>query len=454
MVRAADIPYSKEPAADLRFGILRAQMFETYLFMTSGAHLSLFAAGVLASFAALATTALAADGIRSPELAALPPPLPPAEVPEDVHAGVRLAKVAFEREFDSPVMLATLPGGRGEQVLATQRGEFFSVKIEQATWCPFLDFRERMKDILLFEEGVHGIAFHPQFESNRRFYLSYTQNHPRRTVISEMIATEGEGTVARPETERILLELQQPLADHWGGHLTFGPDGMLYIALGDGGLRNDPYALAQNPWVLHGKVLRLDVDARTGALPYGIPSDNPFAQDQVVRGEIYASGLRNPWGLSFDPKTGRLWCADVGQDLWEEINWIKPGANYGWSHREGPLSTQFHPDPLLPGTASTDPVHSYSRLKGEGICIVGGFVYRGRKLHGLEGAYLFADWGYGHVWALEMDEEAHPQRRWVLHRGPAPHKFNPTLVVEDAEGEPVVLSQDGGIYRLEPETAD
>ena len=245
----------------------------------------MFAAGALASLAALATFAAAADGIRSSDLVALTPPLPPAEVPEDVHAGVRLAKVAFDREFDSPVMLAAIPGGQGEQVLATQRGEFWCIKIEQATWRPFLDFRDRMKDILLFEEGVHGVAFHPQFESNRCFYLSYTQNHPRRTVISEMKATDGPNSTARPETERILLELQQPLADHWGGHLTFGPDGMLYIALGDGGLRNDPYALAQNPWVLHGKVLRLDVTTRTGTLPYGIPPDNPFAQEQVVRGK-------------------------------------------------------------------------------------------------------------------------------------------------------------------------
>lgn len=452
--KGADIPYSKEVGSSLQLGILRAQVTETYLSMTSGAHLSLFAASVIASFVALATSSSAAEGIRSPELAALPPTMPPEEVPEDVHVGVRLAKVTFDREFDSPVMLATLPGGQGEQVLATQRGEFWSVRIEQATWRPFLDFRERMKDILLFEEGVHGIAFHPQFQSNRCFYLSYTQNHPRRTVISEMKATEVANPTARPETERILLEVQQPLADHWGGHLTFGPDGMLYIALGDGGLRNDPYALAQNPWVLHGKVLRIDVQRRSGDLPYGIPPDNPFAHEQVVRGEIYALGLRNPWGLSFDHKTARLWCADVGQDLWEEINLIKAGANYGWSHREGPLSTQFHPEPLLSGTINTDPVHSYSRLKGEGICIVGGYVYRGRKLHGLNGAYLFADWGYGHVWALEMDDEAHPQRRWILHRGPASHKFNPTLVVEDVEGEPVVLSQEGGIYRLEPETAD
>ncbi|MCA1964029.1 MAG: PQQ-dependent sugar dehydrogenase, partial [Prosthecobacter sp.] len=313
---------------------------------------------------------------------------------------------------------------------------------------------ERMKDILLFEEGVHGIAFHPQFASNRLFYLSYTQNAPRRTVISEMRADTSAKPVALPGTERILLEIPQPLADHWGGHLVFGPDGMLYIALGDGGMRDDPYALAQNPWVLHGKVLRLDVDARSGALPYGIPPDNPFTASQVVRHEIYALGLRNPWGLSFDPKTGRLWCADVGQDLWEEINLIKPGANYGWSHREGAAATSFHPHPLIPGTAHEDPVHAYTRLRQEGICIVGGFVYRGQKLHGLEGAYLFADWGYGHVWAPEMDEEARPLRRLVLYRGPAEHKFNPTLVVADSEAEPLVLSQDGALYRLEPEAAD
>jgi quinoprotein glucose dehydrogenase len=257
------------------------------------------------------------------------------------------------------------------------------------------------------------------------------------------------------ETERVILEVQQPLADHWGGHLTFGPDGMLYIALGDGGLRDDPYRLAQNPWVLHGKVLRLDVNSRTQRLPYGIPADNPFVGEQTVRHEIYALGLRNPWGLSFDAKTGHLWCADVGQDLWEEINVIKKGANYGWSDREGPEVTVFHPKPLLPNTATTAPVHSYSRLRGEGICIVGGSLYRGTRLAMLQGMYLFADWGYGHVWALEMDAEGtHAARRLVLHRGPAPHKFNPTLVTEDAEGEPVILSQDGGLYRLEREPED
>jgi quinoprotein glucose dehydrogenase len=368
--------------------------------------------------------------------------------------GFRIARVTFEREFDSPVMLATIPEGQGEQVVAMQRGEFCAVRVEDASWRPFLDLRERMKDILLFEEGVHGIAFHPQFATNRLFYLSYTQNDPRRTVISEMKASAGDAPIAMPETERVVLEIQQPLADHWGGHLLFGPDGMLYIALGDGGMRDDPYVLAQNPWVLHGKVLRIDVNGRSGSLPYAIPADNPFAENQMVRKEIYALGLRNPWGLSFDTKTGRLWCADVGQDLWEEINLIKPGANYGWSHREGPMGTAFHPQPLLAGTDSIDPVHSYTRLRGEGICIVGGHLYRGTKLAGLDGAYLFADWGYGHVWALEMDAEAHPMRRLVLQRGPLPHKFNPTLVTADPEGEPILLSQDGALYRLEMEPVD
>jgi glucose/arabinose dehydrogenase len=407
------------------------------------------------SFTLLSSVAQAAAPSES-ALDLLPPVTPPQEIPEVMLPGFRLARVAFDREFDSPVTLATIPEGGGEQIVAMQRGEFYALRMDgAATWRPFLDFRERMQGILLFEEGVHGIAFHPQFATNRLFYLSYSQNEPRRTVISEMRATEGESPVAMPETERILLEVQQPLADHWGGHLVFGPDGMLYIALGDGGLRDDPYRLAQNPWVLHGKVLRINVNSRTQRLPYGIPQDNPFIGEQTVRHEIYALGLRNPWGLSFDAKTGRLWLADVGQDLWEEINVIKKGANYGWSDREGPAATAFHPKPLLPNTAAVDPVHSYTRLRGEGICIVGGQLYRGSKLAGLDGTYLFADWGYGHVWALEMDAEGdHAMRRLMLHRGPTAHKFNPTLVTADAEGEPVILSQEGGLYRLELETAD
>lgn len=397
-----------------------------------------------------------AAGTEELASALVPPVVPPLDIPEENYPGLHLARIAFDREFDSPVMLTAIPGAAGEMVVAMQRGEFAAIKLDgSGAHRMFLDFRERLQGVLLFEEGVHGIAFHPQFDKNRLFYLSYSQNEPRRTVISEMRATAGEAPVAMPETERIVLEVQQPLADHWGGHLAFGPDGFLFIALGDGGLRDDPYRLAQNPWVLHGKILRIDVDTRSPHLAYGIPADNPFVAEQAVRHEIYALGLRNPWGLAFDTKTNQLWCADVGQDLWEEINLIRKGANYGWSDREGPAGTAFHPKPLLPQTTTVDAVHAYSRLRGEGICIVGGQPYRGSKFPDLHGAYLFADWGYGHVWALEMDVEgAHAKRRLSLHRGPASHKFNPTLVTADTDGELVILSQEGGLYRLERTTGD
>ncbi len=377
--------------------------------------------------------------------------IPPQDLPEEQMSGIVLRKLAFDREFDSPVMLAPLPDASGEQVIAMQRGEFCAVRLDgSGKWRPFLDFREQMKDILLFEEGVHGIAFHPRFAENRLFYLSYSQNEPRRTVISEMRATKDSNPDALPETERVLLEIPQPLADHWGGHITFGPDGFLYIALGDGGLRNDPYRLAQNPWVLHGKILRIDVNGRSGKLPYAIPSDNPFAKEQTVRPEIFALGFRNPWGLSFDARSGQLWCADVGQDLWEEINRVDAGANYGWSDREGPMKSAFLPHGYQPDTATKDPVHAYTRMRGEGICIVGGLLYRGQKLPELDGAFIFADWGYGTVWALGIDPASGlPVRRSVLYRKDPELKFNPTLVTADIDGEPVLLSQDGALYRLE-----
>lgn len=388
-----------------------------------------------------------------PEIVSTVPAIPPPEIPEEPVAGVVMRQLAFDREFDSPVMLATIPDGGGEQVIAMQRGEFCAVRLDgSGQWRPFLDFREKMKGVVLFEEGVHGIAFHPRFAENRLFYLSYSQNEPRRTVISEMKASDGNAPVALPATERVLLEVPQPLADHWGGHIAFGPDGMLYIALGDGGLRDDPYRLAQNPWVLHGKMLRIDVNGRTGSLPYAIPADNPFVKEQTVRGEIFALGFRNPWGLSFDAHSGQLWCADVGQDLWEEINRVERGTNHGWSDRDGPTKSAFHVNSFLPNLVTTDPVHAYTRMRGEGICIVGGLLYRGQKLPKLDGSFVFADWGYGTVWALMMDPATGmPQKRGVLHRKDPEHKFNPTLVTADAEGEPVILSQEGTLYRLELE---
>lgn len=422
---------------------------------------------VTAAAAALSlgqVVAAVADGNEPAEAPAaadmLPGEMPPA-LEEAVLAGVSLRRLGDEAFlFDSPSAVARIPGSPGWVVVAMQRGELWCAHPETGERRLFLDFRKRMQGIILFEEGVHGIAFHPQFLSNGLFYLSYSQNEPRRSVLAEMAVRPGFGRGGPPEadpgTERVLVELEQPLAEHWGGCLTFGPEGCLYYGLGDGGLRNDPYRLAQNPWSLHGKILRLDVDVRSGALPYGIPKDNPFAEDQLVRSEIWALGLRNPWGLHFDSGTKELWCADVGQDFWEEINVIQSGGNYGWSDRDGYWPLPAH---RVPGRDEDEarghyiePVHAYSRLRGEGLCIIGGYVYRGQKMPKLQGCYLFADWAMGRVWALEVTREegaVKALRRLLLHERVGTANFNPTVLAPDADGEPLVLSQNGEAFVIE-----
>jgi len=415
---------------------------------------------LLLPFALLvAANALAVGEGEDPKTAnALPGELPPA-IEQQTMDGIQLVALGgADFNFDSPASVAPIPGSPGWVVVAMQRGELWCAHPDTGAKQLFLDFRARMQGIILFEEGVHGIVFHPQFLSNGRFYLSYSQNDPRRSRLVEMAVKPGylkEGPVeADPATERLLLELPQPLAEHWGGCLTFGPEGYLYYGLGDGGLRNDPYRLAQSPWSLHGKVLRLDVDSRSGALPYGIPRDNPFAEDQQWRPEIWALGLRNPWGLHFDPKTKDLWCADVGQDFWEEINVLQAGGNYGWSDRDGywPLPAHQGARPYLE-TAPTyiEPVHAYSRLRGEGLCIIGGFVYRGQKMPKLQGHYLFADWAMGRVWSLELSQEGDrytADRRHLLYERAEGESVNPTVLAPDTNGEPLVLSQNGTVFRL------
>ncbi len=390
----------------------------------------------------------------------LPGELPPA-LPETRRDDVTLRPVGGEDFlFDSPSSVARIPGSPEWVVVAMQRGELWCAHPATGKKQMFLDFRRRLQGIILFEEGVHGIAFHPQFLSNGLFYLSYSQNDPRRSLLVEMSVKPGYargGPVeADPASERVLIELPQPLAEHWGGCLTFGPEGYLYYGLGDGGLRDDPYRLAQNPWSLHGKVLRLDVDTRTGALPYGIPADNPFADDQMARSEVWALGLRNPWGLHFDPVTRDLWCADVGQDFWEEINVLQAGGNYGWSDRDGPWPLPAHAGARPHRDdfgAFIEPVHAYSRLRGEGLCIIGGFVYRGQKMPSLQGQYLFADWAMGRVWSIELAREGDQHtavHRHLLHERAEGESFNPTVLVPDPDGEPLILSQNGTVSRLEP----
>ena len=254
------------------------------------------------------------------------------------------------------------------------------------------------------EQGLLGLAFHPKFKENGQFFLHYTiEGKPEHTNVISRFKIGKDGK-ADPTSEEVLISITHPFWNHKGGGLAFGPDGYLYISVGDGGKANDPFGNGQNKATLLGKILRIDVDHKDEGKTYAIPKDNPFAKEKGAKGEIYAYGFRNVWGMNFDPKTKQLWAADVGQDLWEEIDIVVKGGNYGWNLREG-----FHKFPLGIGGGSDprkdliEPVYEYHHDFGKSI--TGGFVYRGKKFPDLNGWYLYADYVTSKVWALKVDEE-------------------------------------------------
>ncbi|MBI97416.1 MAG: glucose sorbosone dehydrogenase, partial [Verrucomicrobiales bacterium] len=250
-----------------------------------------------------------------------------AEIPR-----LKLVNAYPNLKFKRPLWLEQLPDGR--TFLMEQRGKVLVLpkngKGKKTT--TFFDIEKR-KPYVKDEEGLLGMAFHPQFAKNGKVYMFYSAHEPLRSIVSEFKVGKG-GTVDL-STERKLLTIPRPFWNHDGGCILFGPDGMLYITHGDGGNREDPHDNAQNLSTLLGTILRIDVDKPTSARPYGIPSDNPFVKRKGARPEIWAYGLRNVWRMSFDRKTGDFWAADVGQDFWEEVNLIVKGGNYGWRPREG-----------------------------------------------------------------------------------------------------------------------
>lgn len=349
------------------------------------------------------------------------------------------AAVEFERVasgLSNPVFLTHAGDGSGRIFILEQPGRIRVLSSGELLATPFLDISS---DVLFDgEQGLLGLAFHPDFEANRRFFVNYTaiRDGSRRTIVAEYRASATDPNRADP-AERIVLSFDQPFSNHNGGWLGFGPDGFLYIAAGDGGNGGDPRGNGQNRNTLLGNILRIDVD---GALPYEVPPDNPFL-GLGGRPEIWAYGLRNPWRLSFDRLTGRLIGGDVGQVTWEEIDIVERGANYGWNVTEGP---DCYP-PAGPQTCNraglTAPIAFYGR--NEGRSVTGGYVYRGPQRTRFLGRYIFGDFVSGRLWSLR---EVGPDE-WVRELIVAT-PFSISSFGEDESGELYLIGYSGSVYRL------
>ncbi|MFD2588249.1 PQQ-dependent sugar dehydrogenase [Croceitalea marina] len=262
----------------------------------------------------------------------------------------------------------------------------------------FLDLRGTISTSS--EQGLLGFAFHPNFTSNAYVYACYTPSEGLSVISRFTVSTTNQNSVDLA-SELVIIEIPQPATNHNGGQIAFGSDGYLYIAMGDGGGSGDPGGNAQNRTNLLGNILRIDVDNQEGGLNYAIPSDNPFVDDTASRDEIFAYGFRNPWRMSFDTTTGKLWTGDVGQNEIEEIDVVEPGGNYGWKLFEG--TSCFSGD--CDDTGLIAPIFEYNQDNGD-RSITGGYVYRGDDITTLQGKYVYGDFVSGRIWVLEEDGSA------------------------------------------------
>ena len=354
---------------------------------------------------------------------------------EGIASVIELAPVVTSG-LRSPVYVTHAGDGSGRLSVVEQPGRIRLIKSGALFASPFLDIADRVS--FGGERGLLGLAFHPAYRQNGRYFVNYSRASDGATVVAEYRVSNDPDTSRRDE--KIILLVDQPYGNHNGGMVAFGPDGFLYIGMGDGGAGGDPGNRGQDETNLLGKMLRIDVN---GDGPYAIPSDNPFAVGGG-RPEIFAQGFRNPWRFSFDRGSGRLWVADVGQNAWEEVDVVRRGGNYGWRVMEG--AHCFSPPRGCRREGLVQPVAEYAN-RGPRCSITGGYVYRGKSIPALRGAYLFGDYCSGELFGLRnLDGLAKkgliaPEVR--LRTGLRISSFG-----EDEAGELYVVDHEGAIYGI------
>ena len=374
-----------------------------------------------------------------------------AEAPDD------LDLVTIATGFVRPVAIRHSGDGTGRLFVIEQAGRIRVLKDGQVLAAPFLDIVDLVQDAGN-EEGLLGLDFHPQFSDNGYFFVNYTHNPASgkdRTVIARYSVSDSDPDRADPTSAKVLLEIEQDFSNHNGGNILFGPDGYLYIGMGDGGSSNDPNERSQDPTSLLGKMLRIDVDGLPPAEPndlcglkaaYGIPPDNPFAGGTGDCDEIWALGLRNPWRWSFDRYSGDMFIGDVGQNAIEEID-VEPwssegGMNWGWDCFEADTANPTDPSPLCGAAQLYDfPILQYSHTLG--CSVTGGYRYGGHFIAGLVGTYVFGDYCSGRIWlGIEQSDGSWSRSLWR----DTSHSISG--FGEDESGEIYLVDLGGTIHRF------
>mgnify|MGYP003957987205 FL=1 len=372
-----------------------------------------------------------------------------------------LSSIEIADGFKKPLFITSYPTDSNLLYVVEQAGRIIVIENGEKLKRPFLDIKKQVVNPNRpgDERGLLGFAFHPNHTKNGKFYINY-MNNDGYTVVSEFTVKNKQR--ANHSSERILFDLKQPFSNHNGGHMAFGPDGYLYISIGDGGKAGDPNNAGQDLNTIFGKVIRIDVNQT----PYGIPKSNPYYGQENKRGEIWAWGLRNVWRFSFDRKNGDIFYGDVGQNKWEEINYepakSKGGVNYGWRIMEARHC--YNPEDNCNESGLTQPILEYPNdanymrtLTGmdqpdvDGCSVTGGYVYRGKQIKGLQGTYLFGDYCSGNVWSFKVENgKAVEFQNRTEEINLAEGEFTNYISSfgEDADGELYIIDYNGGVYKI------